>query len=241
MSELANLFYIGSDLRDSAWTWYSRIADEYATTPYAGRALYVIAQILAADSTRDNSVPDSLYREVIRRFPETEFAAQSRRHLGLPAVAGTKDAAFLAYACAETLMLAGRGREAIPALEEILREYPGSPYAAKARYAIAWVYENQLSMPDSALSNYRLLAATYPDSPHGAAVRPMLSAVEVEQKAAAAAAAVTLKEIVVAPPVQPAPVSVKSEERRPDLLIPTGGGGGTMSGRESRLRERKRD
>lgn len=241
MSELANLFYIGSDLKDSAWVMYTRIADEYAATPYAGRALFIIALILDADSTRDDSVPDSLYREVIRRFPDTEFAAESRRQLGLPAVAGSKDAALLAYTSAESLMLGGRGAEAIPILEGVIRDFPASPYAPKARYAIGWVYETQLSLPDSALANYRLLASTYPQSTHGASVRPMLAAVEVEQKAAVTASSVPVKDSVLAPVDQPAATSAKPDEPRVDLMIPTIGGGGKTSGRESRLRERKRE
>jgi outer membrane protein assembly factor BamD (BamD/ComL family) len=238
MSEIANVFYTGLDLRDSAWAWYARVAEVYPASPHAGRALFVIAQILSSDSSGRQGAADSLLREVIRRFPDSEYAAEARRRLNLPAVAKAGVEGVEAYAQAETLILQGQGEAALPLLETIAAKHPNSPMAPRSLYAVGWVYEHQLAQPESSLAAYRRLAAQYPASPAAAYVTPMLAVVDQELKAQVAPP-VAVRDSVAAPS-QTREAAVKQPDARVEAALPvTSGAAGRNTGRESRLRSRR--
>jgi outer membrane protein assembly factor BamD (BamD/ComL family) len=181
---------------------------------------------------------DSLLREVIRRFPDSDYAAEARRRLGLPAVAKAGVEGVDEYARAESLILQGQGGAALPLLESIAGEYPNSPMAPRSLYAVGWVYEHQLAQPESSLAAYKRLAVRYPASPAAAYVAPMLAVVDQELKAHVTAP-VAVRDSVVAP-AQAKEGAVKQPDVRMEVALPvTSGAAGRNTGRESRLRARR--
>ena len=189
MNELAGLFFATIGLPDSAEYWYIRIVHEYPSGRYVSRALYTLAQVYAGrDSVASRPVVDSLYREIVRRFPRSEFAPEARRLLGLPPEVPSVDEAELAYGHAERLMFKGDSAGAVEDFKKVARQYPGSPFASRALYAAGWIYENRLDNRDSAIASYTKLVALYPASLYAVQVTPKIAEVTLKQKQAAAAA-----------------------------------------------------
>ncbi len=190
INELASLFYAGLSLPDSAVAWFDTLLTRYPGSPNTPRAWYVIAQVTSArDSIGGAGVADSLYRCIIRDYPQSMFASAARKILGLPTVAAVVDSAELGYHQGEELLLKGDYQIAIDTLRAVSRGYPRSPYASRAQFAVGWLYEEKLQQGDSALAAYRRLIKEYPSSPYAAIVRPKVDAADqeirnAEQKAA---------------------------------------------------------
>ncbi len=222
-NELAGIFYTGLDRPDSAEYWFRHLLKEYPGNPYTPRAYYILAQISSQDSTRPPGTADSLYRLILRDYPESEFAAEAARILGVPLRAKVIDPAELMYTRAESLMVAGNSDAAIDSLGAIRDRFPLSPVAARAQYAIAWVYDNEKGIPDSVLSSYRRLVELYPNSTYAVKVKPILTTVAAERAAVGTRDTTTRKDTTVvrkdtaarveAPPPPPEPRAAPGQGR----------------------------
>jgi TolA-binding protein len=188
-SELATLFYTSIGRTDSALFWYHRLIQDHPLSPLVPRALFSIAQIYSQDSTVSKTVVDSLYRQIMEQYPQSTYAAEARRALGLAVVAVFPDTAEALYHLAEEAMLAGRNENAIDTLKLIVQSFPTSSFAPRADYAAGWLYEQVLNQPDSAIAAYQRLRARYPSSMYTTRVQPKLVEVELRNKALADSAA----------------------------------------------------
>ena len=189
MNELAGLFFATIGLPDSAEYWYSQIVADYPSGKQVPRALYTLAQIYSGrDSVTSKPVADSLYRVIVRRFPGSEFAPESRRLLGLPVESPVVDEAESAYHRAEILMVRGDSTGAAEGFKKLALRFPGSPLASRALYAAGWIYENRLLNRDSAIASYSKLMSLYPSSQYATRIAPRIAEVTLKQKADAAAA-----------------------------------------------------
>jgi TolA-binding protein len=188
VNELAGLFFATIGIPDSAEYWYTRIVQEYPSGRFIPRALYTLAQIYAGrDSVASKPVVDSLYREILRRFPRSDFAPEARRLLGLRPEVPSVDDAEKAYNRAEHLMVGGDSTGAAEDFKKLARQYPGSPLASRALYAAGWIYENRLFDRDSAIATYTRLMALYPASQYAVRVASKIAEVNLKLKQAAAA------------------------------------------------------
>ncbi|HTR99428.1 MAG TPA: tetratricopeptide repeat protein [Bacteroidota bacterium] len=190
-NELAGLFYATIGIPDSAEAWYRVVLDNYPDGRYAARALYTLAQIYSArDSVANKPLADSLYRQILARFPRSEFAPEARRLLGLPPVEISVDAADSLYGRAEALLVSGDSAAAAVRFKQVAGSFPASPLAPRALYAAGWIYENSLMNNDSAIASYTRLASLYPASVFAARIAPkMFEVMQARQKAAADSAA----------------------------------------------------
>ena len=68
---------------DKAMDLYQRVHDSFPETDWAAKALFAKAWILR-NVKKDSAGAESLLREEIAEYPETEYADESRRWLGLP-------------------------------------------------------------------------------------------------------------------------------------------------------------
>ena len=68
---------------DKAMTLYQQVHDSFPTTDWAAKALFAHAWILR-NVKNDTVAATPLLRQVISEYPETEYADESRRWLGLP-------------------------------------------------------------------------------------------------------------------------------------------------------------
>lgn len=218
-SEIAGLFYATIGLPDSAERWYRRVIVEHPGSPYVPRALFTLAQIYSRDSVSTNPTADSLYRNLIAGYPESDFSAEARRILKLPPHQKKGDEAEGLYIRAEKLMLAGSAETAVDSFKTVVQRYPSSSYSSRALYATGWLYENQLNIPDSALANYERLAMLYPTSPLAVTVQPRLAGVRLEKAAILSrAAADTSAGVPSARPKQPPVDNDEGAQARRDLF-----------------------
>jgi len=182
--ELAGVFYLEIEREDSALFWYQRVIDEGSETQYAPRALFTIAEIFKAKGTKEKESADSLYSEVISRYPESPYAQESRRILGIPLLVARKDSAEELFLHAEMYFDGPDADSALPILYKIVRENRSSPYCPKALYTIGWLYENKLEKEDSASAVYRRLIKIYPGSRFALAVQPKVQEEDNEKREA---------------------------------------------------------
>jgi TolA-binding protein len=184
MDDLAGVLYANMELSDSARYWYSRLVREYPDSRVAPRAFYVLARIERSDSTIDRSVPDSLYRCIIARYPESPFADEARRLLGLPPLVRAADLAEETYARGVGLMQAGKSKAAIDTFTVLVKRYPTSPSAVRAMYATGWLYENEAKTPDSAAALYERLVLKAPSSAYAQRVQARVQEVQTVRRVA---------------------------------------------------------
>jgi tetratricopeptide (TPR) repeat protein len=178
--ELASFLYSDLGGLDSARYWFKLFLDEFPGNAAAPRALFMMAQIASQDTLQGTTVADSLYRELISRYPSSEFAVEAARLQNIPLGQRRGDAANQTYGRGEDLLEAGDRFAAIDTFKEVERRYPESPLASKAEYAVGWIYEEMLSNQDSAIAHYQQLVAQYPTSEYAMRVRPKLAAVELK-------------------------------------------------------------
>ena len=186
--ELAGIFYLEIDRQDSALYWFQRVIDEEGKSEFAERSLFTLAEIARTSGATDKKIVDSLYGVVIAQYPESPYAQESRRILGIHLLEKKLDPAEALYHQAEEYMDGEHSDSALPFLYKIVREGDPSPFSPKALYAIGWIYENKLEEEDSASAVYRRLIAGYPKSEFAVAVRPKIqeedaAKQEAEQKA----------------------------------------------------------
>jgi hypothetical protein len=108
---------------------------------------------------------------IVEKHPKSVYAEEARIALGFRPTLTKEDPAEPVYAVAESLMYAGRYQKALDSLGRIVRDFADSPLAPKSRYTMAWIYENHLANPDSALSQYKTLAQKYVTTIYGLAAQ----------------------------------------------------------------------
>ncbi|MCC6398507.1 MAG: tetratricopeptide repeat protein [Bacteroidetes bacterium] len=177
LDNLAGVMYINMGLSDSARFYYQRITREFPQSNVAPRALYVLARIAGEDSTASSGVADSLYHLLIIRHPDSEFADEAHRMLGLPVAHRSTDLAERSYSRATELLASGKTRAAIDTFVTVASTFPQSPVASRALYAAGWTYENKVLLPDSAAAVYERLVNRYPASPLAKKVQPAVQEV----------------------------------------------------------------
>ncbi len=180
--ELASLFYATLGVPDSASYWYDHLLKEFPKSSHAPRALYTLAQIYGQDSTDSRATVDSLHREIVQRFPDSEFAVESRRHLNIPEPKRNIDPKETSYAAAEAMVKRGEVTAALQSLKAIAGVDSTSLYAAKAQYTIGWIYENVKPNTDSSIASYQKLLKRFPQSVYASAVQPKLAEVELQKQ-----------------------------------------------------------
>lgn len=176
--ELGVLFFLDLEEPDSALHWCERSAAIAPDSELASRALYTLAEVHRSTNPENQSVVDSLYREIIADYPNTTYADAVKRVIGLEVKKEEIDPAAAAYRVGETYLQQNKTTDAVEVLKKLVNDYPASPYSPKSQYAIGWIYENIEGRPDSARENYARLTKLFPSSTYAAAVRPKLAEAE---------------------------------------------------------------
>ena len=166
--QVGELFYSDLDVPDSTFYWISQSLRYGLDSVRAPRALFVLAEVVRTKPERKYGDEKDLYRRLIDQYPKSTYAEEARVALGFPRTPKKEDPAVPLYAAAESLMVAGQYKGALDSLERIVRDFSESPLVPKSRYAMAWLYENNLSSPDSAISQYKALVAKYATTKYGA-------------------------------------------------------------------------
>ena len=172
--QLGEVFYSDLEVPDSAFFWYNQSLKLHVDSTRAPRMLFVLAEIMRADPERKYGDEKEMYNRLLKEYPASRYADQVKILLGLQPASTKIDPAVALYAQAESLMEALQYQNALTKLTSIVNEHSSSPYAAKSKYTMGWIYEHYLTNPDSALSQYKQVAEQYGSTEYGAAARRRL-------------------------------------------------------------------
>ena len=169
--QLGELFYTDLDVPDSTFMWLSQALKLGVDSVKSVRALYVLALVTRANPDKKYGNEKDFYQQIVAKYPKSAYAEEARIALGFPPTPKKVDPAAAMFAVAESLMYAGKYQPAVDSLSRIMKDYPESPITPKSRYMMAWIYERNLAIPDSALSQYKLLAIKYANTKYGEAAQ----------------------------------------------------------------------
>ncbi len=208
--ELGELFYSELEVPDSAFFWYRQSLRLYRDSVRVGRTLFILSEIVRSNPERSFGDVNDLYREIVREFPETPYAEEAARRLGIAVAPKRRDEAEPLYERAESLSVRGDVNGAVELWKSILHRFPQSPTAPRAKLALAWTYEHQLQQPDSAATYYRMVAEQHAASEFGKVALRRVPAVETPALQSVAPTDTTS---------QVQPLAPKQEERKPRIDI----------------------
>lgn len=171
--EIAALFFNDLNLLDSGMVWYNDLVTNYPNSLLVPRALYATSEIYHLRN--DSAKVDSIYKIILDRYTETDYAIQIKKNLGIDIGPAKIDSAEVVYKHAEELLQMGNTASALQEYESVAKDYPLSPFAPKALYAIGWIYETLLVNNDSAAAWYKTLIGKYPKSIYADEVKPKVA------------------------------------------------------------------
>ena len=189
---IAELFLFSLETVDSALSHLDRIvADPKQDSTHTVRAAYARA-FIQDEFKSAKPLSDSLYQYVLQKYPNTEYAKQAERNLGLkPSVQTREDLAHKAFLDAEAIRFSGgdlRG-SVIPAYAKVVRDFPDTREAAKAQFAIAMLHEQKIhgeeklaGSLDSAVAAYQDVRERYATTPQGKAAESKLAAAGIKPR-----------------------------------------------------------
>ncbi|MBI3578357.1 MAG: hypothetical protein HY089_02970, partial [Ignavibacteriales bacterium] len=168
--QLGEVFYSDLDVADSALFWYNQSLKLRVDSVQAPRILFVVAEIIRSNPQRYGD-PKETYDRLFREFPSSSYADKAKAVLGMVSTPKVLDPAEPYYAQAESLVESRQYQKAVEKFIEITEKFQKSPLVAKSKYSIAWIYENRLSNPDSALSYYKNIVEHYSTTEYAVAAK----------------------------------------------------------------------
>jgi len=174
--ELAELFLYDLKRVDSSVHYLNIILDKFKDADKSSRTLYTLATIYANNNQPDKA--NDLYREIIQQYPNTIFANESRKILGVTTVELEEETVKELYKDAEKRLLAGASRDAVTILTGLKDKYPGSELLPKTYYTLGWIYENVYRNKDSVIYYYRTLQEKFPNSEYTLKVTDKLAVLD---------------------------------------------------------------
>lgn len=160
--ELANVLFLSMERPDSAAYWYRLVIEEDGDFPVAQRAFYALAEVHR--SLGDSIAARRLYEDVLRDYPDSDFAGRVREQLGIreEVPSDTLAKAEELYDGAFQRWRRGSYREAINRMVDVAATYPQMEVAPRALIAAGHIYV-ELAERDS-LDVFGPLPVHAPDS-----------------------------------------------------------------------------
>lgn len=181
--ELGDIFYSELLVPDSAYYWYNNALTWSYDSDRSPRILYILAE-LSGENTKDGyRAPEEFYKQLNRDFSRSNYAEEARRFLGITTTNKKLDTAAVYYQQAEKQVDAKQYTAAIKTFYSISKDFPQSKLAAKSDYAIGWIYENHLALPDSAFVQYKRVTEKYKGTRYAEAAGNQIAGALEQEKA----------------------------------------------------------
>jgi len=179
---MAELLLFKFSKHDSSIDLFLNVLENTQDSLIAARTLYALGYTFDA-VVKNRVLADSIFQRLVDLYPHSPQADGARRLLGLPLMTAQIDSAQLLYQEAERMVMEDeRYSRAIDLFDRIQQRYPSSEFAAKAHYAMGWIYENRLYDNAKAMQVYQSLVDSLPDSPYAKGVKPKLEAAEKQRR-----------------------------------------------------------
>lgn len=177
--ELGNLFLAELDVPDSSYYLYSKILADYPSKSYYPNTLYALGSYYLTVNQKEKA--DSLFEIIYEKYKDRSIVNAAANKLNKSLIDLKFDPAKELYASAEDLMLDGKFDLSINNFYSIYKDYPKSSIAPQALYATGWILENDLLLPDSAVTIYDTLIAKFPASVYVKKVSKKVTAYKQEK------------------------------------------------------------
>jgi len=178
--QIAELFLFKLSEADSAMNRLDVIIKESKDSLRVLRATYAKAFIYD-EFMHDPDAAEEIYKEIIEKYPDTEYGKQAQVNLGMRVTIKTReDIAKERYLEAESLWTAASEvpvdqmdlvdsayNQAFAAFDSIYHEFPETQSGAQSLYMKAIYFQMNPERTDSAMAVYRLIREKYPQTPWG--------------------------------------------------------------------------
>ncbi|HOD65845.1 MAG TPA: tetratricopeptide repeat protein [candidate division Zixibacteria bacterium] len=174
--QLAELYWYQLSKPDSAMAEMQYLVDSFPTAYDAPKAMIALAQ-MAWQSGPDSARGDSIIREMLGRYPHSDFVPEA---LGLLGLAGTEaDTGYAEWYIrrAENFAVDDENIDSALANYQVVTErFPESKFYLQAKFAGIWLTETYRSPGDSSiLWAYQAIADSFPSTEWGQAARSKLT------------------------------------------------------------------
>ena len=169
---LAELFLYDLNRIDSALFYLNIIISDSINPEKTAKALYTVATIY---KNRNEEVKaKEIYEKIITQYPNTIFANESRKIIGIQLVDISVDSAEVLYKSAERKIVKNEYESALLDLRKILYYYPADSFYVRSLYSVGWLYEYAFMNKDSSLAYYNKLKNDFPNSQYTLSINPKL-------------------------------------------------------------------
>lgn len=185
--KLAELYLLQFSKADSALKHYQVVMDRFPESDYGAKSAFAMAWITDMILNDARSAQEA-YLRIIETFPDTPYERVAREALGKSS-ADEQDTSLARaqFEEAENLFLRGGDADSlIAAYQKIIDEYPDTPYAPKAGYAIAWIWEYVKADPKGAEEAYQKILEAHGDTDYGMEAKIKLGMAQRVKRARAA-------------------------------------------------------
>ncbi|MCB0284701.1 MAG: tetratricopeptide repeat protein, partial [Calditrichaeota bacterium] len=162
---LAEYFLLDYQHYDSALVEYNFFVKNFHDSLLTPKAYYSLFYIYN-DVENDSLIADSLKNLILTHYPKSTYAKQ----LSGKTVVVDKDddeKIKIKFLDAEDLYTQKKYDDAIKKYNEIADHDSGTVWATKSRYAVGYIYENDLMEKNKAIESYSILAKEYPNTNQG--------------------------------------------------------------------------
>ncbi len=167
---LAWIFYTSLNKIDSAVYYLKDIIKNYPQSSIAPRSYYLLGTIY---EDIDTSKAKEFFTQLVKKFPESEYALQAMKFLGIENNF-KKDSLSELYN--EAISLIDKDPiKAIEILSSICNHNSNSALKAKAYYAIGWINEYKLKNFAKAIEHYSIVLNNFPNSEYAKVVARKLN------------------------------------------------------------------
>ncbi|HEX2788496.1 MAG TPA: tetratricopeptide repeat protein [Ignavibacteria bacterium] len=168
--ELAEIFIFDIQNNDSAAYYLNILIKDFSDSPLKPKAIYTLATVYK-NAGRDAEGND-LLNGLISEYPNSVFANESRKILGIKEVEIEKDAAEESYNLAAKSFNDRNYFDAVAKFQDVLAKYPNSGYVDNTLYSLGWIYENVYSNKDSTMLYYNRIIKDYANSDFAKDIKP---------------------------------------------------------------------
>ncbi|HMQ70368.1 MAG TPA: tetratricopeptide repeat protein [Ignavibacteria bacterium] len=179
---LAELFMYNMQQNDSAEYYLKLLLNEFRESDKRTKILYTLGNFYKNINKTEEG--DSVFQSIIDDYPNTVYANESRKILGLKLEKNINlNPVDDLFTSALLQLDSSNYTQAISELEKVEKLFPNDTMVAKSLYSIGWIYENKLVNKDSALSYYNKLRTKFPESEYSYKISPVLDYIaSIEQK-----------------------------------------------------------
>lgn len=155
--KLAELFLYDFSYQDSAKNYYENSALLKAYPHYAARAMLSLAHI-------ESENQDSIFTELLNKYPDTKAANYIREIKGLEKVQVIEDTASFYYNIASDYIDKDEYQEAYDYYLKVIDEFPEADITPRVLLSAAYVQEEHIKDKEKAKELYEQLKESYPST-----------------------------------------------------------------------------